>query len=303
MRKEGMGYASAVAMEEATLLDFNRNRNGQPELVPLYPPEGTFYSDSPFIVLDAPWVKPEEKAAAQVFQEWLAGKITPEAAERAGFRPAEGGDYDQPKRVLGLPEPKVLAKIKETWRADRKPANVLLVVDVSGSMTEERRLINARDGLEVFLREVAPQDRVGLTTFSTDIVPLVPIGPVSQNRERLRQAVAGLVADGDTSLFDATAAGVEEVRGIQDSSRINAVVVLTDGIDTSSTRTPDQLIDELTRGSEGNDRVRVFTIAYSAGAEGSEDVLKAIAAATGGKDYTGSVEDIESVYRSISSFF
>ena len=54
MRKEGPGYASAVAMEEVTLLDFNRNRGRQPRLVALYPPEGTFYSDNPFIVLDAP---------------------------------------------------------------------------------------------------------------------------------------------------------------------------------------------------------------------------------------------------------
>ncbi|MEA2170591.1 MAG: Ca-activated chloride channel, partial [Solirubrobacteraceae bacterium] len=48
MRKEGMGYASAVAMEEATLLDFNRHRGSQPKLIAVYPKEGTFYSDSPF---------------------------------------------------------------------------------------------------------------------------------------------------------------------------------------------------------------------------------------------------------------
>ena len=40
----------------STLLDFNQHRGSQPRLVALYPPEGTFYSDNPFIVLDAPWV-------------------------------------------------------------------------------------------------------------------------------------------------------------------------------------------------------------------------------------------------------
>ncbi len=53
MREQGPGYASAVAMEEVTLLDFNKRRGTQPKLVALYPPEGTFYSDNPFIVLDA----------------------------------------------------------------------------------------------------------------------------------------------------------------------------------------------------------------------------------------------------------
>jgi Ca-activated chloride channel family protein len=47
----------------------------------------------------------------------------------------------------------------------------------------------------------------------------------------------------------------------------------------------------------------VFTIAYSAGAAGAADALAKIADASGGKAYTGNVGDIESVYRSISSFF
>src|SRR5829696_2176369 len=64
MRRKGPGYASAVAMEEATLLDFNKNRGGQPKLIAIYPDEGTFYSDNPFIVLDAPWVSAEEREAA-----------------------------------------------------------------------------------------------------------------------------------------------------------------------------------------------------------------------------------------------
>ena len=50
-------------------------------------------------------------------------------------------------------------------------------------------------------------------------------------------------------------------------------------------------------------RVRVFTIAYSAGAAGAATKLEQIAGASGGKPYTGSTDDIETVYRSISSFF
>ena len=71
MRKEGPGYASAVAMEEATLLDFNQHRGSQPKLIAIYPPEGTFYSDNPFIVLDAPWVSGSEKQGAEAFQKFL----------------------------------------------------------------------------------------------------------------------------------------------------------------------------------------------------------------------------------------
>ena len=85
--------------------------------------------------------------------------------------------------------------------------------------------------------------------------------------------------------------------------RINAVVLLTDGEDTDSTTSPDALVQRLEQGSEGAGQVRVFTIAYSAGAEGAAEQLERIAKASGGQAYTSDTDDIESVYRSISSFF
>ena len=54
---------------------------------------------------------------------------------------------------------------------------------------------------------------------------------------------------------------------------------------------------------DSDDQVRVFTIAYSAGAVGAAEALEEIAEASGGQAYEGDTEDIEAVYRSISSFF
>ena len=317
MRKDGPGYASAVAREEATLLDFNTHRGGQPKLVAIYPSEGTFFSDDPFMVLNGSWVSPDQKAGAQAFQRYLAKEITPEVAARGGFRPADlnrkpvapltaanGIDPTQPKRVLGLPDPRVLALLKSTWRQDRKPANVLLVLDTSGSMAQEDRLPNAKRGLKVFLDQVSPQDRVGLTSFSDRITPLVPVAPFKDNRPQLESAVGRLIADGGTSIFDATAQGYETVRDLAGrNDRINAVVLLTDGEDTDSSRTVQDVVGELQGQGDSSTQVRVFTIAYSASAQGAAHALKAIAAASGGQSYEGTTEDIESVYRSISSFF
>jgi Ca-activated chloride channel homolog len=316
MRARGPGYASAVAMEEATLLEFNRDRGSQPKLVAIYPEEGTFYSDNPFIVLDADWVTPAQRRGAEAFQRFLAERITPEVAARAGFRPADvetppvapitaenGADPQQPERVLGIPEPRVLAALKDAWREDRKPANVLLVLDTSGSMVEEERLERAKDGLRTFLAQVAPQDSVGLTAFSDQIKPLVPVGPFPSNRGRLEETVEGLFAEGGTAVYDATIDAFRAMEKLADrDDRINAVVVLTDGEDTDSSQTADQVAAALDQG-DSETRVRVFTIAYSASAAGAEEALERIAAASGGQAYTGDTDDIESVYLSISSFF
>lgn len=316
MRENGPGYASAVAMEEVTLLDFNKNRGSQPRLVALYPPEGTFYSDNPFIVLDAPWVSRAERTAAGRFQEFLAERIDPERAARFGFRPAEleqqpvapvskenGVDPAQPRRVLGLPEPRVLDRIRRSWREDRKPANVLLVVDTSGSMNDEDRLERAKQGLDTFFAQVGRQDSLGLMIFSDQIQPLIPVGPFVQNERRIRDTVRNLIADGGTAVWDATVEGFEQVRSQADESRINAVVVLTDGEDTDSSRSNEEAVEAVRAQGDSDDQVRVFTIAYSAGAAGAAEGLEAIAKASGGQPYEGDTEDIESVYRSISSFF
>ncbi|HVF76807.1 MAG TPA: VWA domain-containing protein [Solirubrobacteraceae bacterium] len=316
LKKNGLGYASAVAMEEATLVDFNQTRGSREKLIAIYPSEGTFYSDNPYITLNAPWVTEPQRDGAAAFGEYLEKNIDSETAARYGFRPSDlkekpsapltaenGVDPTQPKRVLSAPEPRVLDAIKKAWRADRKPANVLLVLDTSGSMIEGGRLENAKKGVQTFLREVAPQDRVGLTTFSDRVTPLAPIAPVRGNRAELIGRVSGLIADGGTAIYDATDQATAQVKKLADTSRINAVVLLTDGEDTDSSKSVDALVRELEAQGDSSRRVRVFTIAYSAGAQGAAENLKRIADASGGKSYTGDTDDIETVYRSISSFF
>jgi Ca-activated chloride channel family protein len=84
---------------------------------------------------------------------------------------------------------------------------------------------------------------------------------------------------------------------------INAVVVLTDGDDTSSRRvTKRQLIARLTGDQEAPDRVRVYTIAYQP-QPSFAPVLDEVAAAGGGQSYRGNTDNIESIYTSVSSFF
>jgi Ca-activated chloride channel homolog len=314
LKRYGPAYASAVAMEEVTLVDFNRGRRGG-KLVGIYPAEGTFFSDNPFIVLGAPWVSAQKRAGAEAFQRWLATEVTPERASRSGFRPgdpdqkagppidaAHGADPAQPKRVLSLPQPRVLARIKESWQEDRKPANVMLVVDTSGSMSEEGKLDQAKQGLQLFLRQLAPFDRVGMLTFNDQVKETVPLAQFSTNRAKLRSAVNDLFPDGETAVYDATDRGFKAIRDLRDDARINAVVVLTDGEDNQSRMSDREVVDELARQSRSEGRaVRVYTIAY--GSQANKDVLADIANASGGKPFEGDPKEIESVYRSISSFF
>ena len=313
--KGGLAYASAVAMEETTVIDFNRRRCSNTKLVALYPQEGSFFSDSPYIVLNADWVTPADRQAATAFQKFLAGEVGADLAGRYGFRPgdpeakaaglvnaASGVDPSKPRRELLLPEPSVLNKVLTTWRRDRKPARVMLVLDNSGSMQDEDKLVHAKQGLLAFFRQVAPQDEIGLTKFSAKVTQLVAPAPFASNRDALTRAVNGIIPEDDTAVYDATVSAVEAIKSRADAEHINAVVVLTDGADTTSSVSSRQVLDRLTQeGRAESNAVRVFTIAYGSDAKASE--LQRFAEASGGKAFTASTADIEQVYRSISSFF
>jgi Ca-activated chloride channel family protein len=104
--------------------------------------------------------------------------------------------------------------------------------------------------------------------------------------------IARLVADGGTRLHDAVLAGRDWLRRTRQPGEILAVVVLTDGVDSSSRLSLDGLQEQLRRsGFEGDERIGVFTIGYGGG-EYNADVLKQIAQRNGGEFVEGGVDSI-----------
>ena len=124
-RGTALTYTSAVAVEEKSVIDYNRgNPDGvlQPgeepriprdPLVAIYPEEGTLYSDNPFIVLDTEWVDDDENAAAALFEEFVQLPENQQKVMEFGFRPnnpsvaladpivaANGVDPNQPTAEL-----------------------------------------------------------------------------------------------------------------------------------------------------------------------------------------------------------
>ena len=63
----------------------------------------------------------------------------------------------------------MLAAAKAAWRDDRKPANILLVLDTSGSMQDEHRLERAKDGLKAFFKQVGSRTPSDCSTFTDQI--------------------------------------------------------------------------------------------------------------------------------------
>ncbi len=338
----GLTYISAVAVEEKSILDYNAgNPDGtldpgeQPRkprvpLVAVYPKDGTLFSDNPFFVLDAEWVKPEQKTAARAFEAFVQQPANQRKVLQFGFRPgnpavavgepivrANGVDPGQPQTTLGVPAPDVLSRLLDKWGEQRKAARVLLVIDVSGSMGEEveggeTKLDLAKRASIDALHQFKPEDQVGLRIFSTNISPkeprdyldLVPIGEISQNRETIASRINSLVPTEGTPLYTTSTASFEFMKTQYDPQRINAVVLLTDGRNEDDFNDLNATIAKLRAGSEGqvSSPVRLFTIAY--GEDADKNVLKRLAEATNAATYDASdPESINKVFTAVISNF
>lgn len=131
---------------------------------------------------------------------------------------------------------------------------------------------------------------------------LSPISPIGPKRQQLLDQIGGLIPQGNTRLFDTIDEAYQSLSAEPAGERIRALVVLTDGEDNRSARTAADLVRQLQQDQEGRS-IKVFTIAYSSGADASADALKQIAQATGASSYQSAVTAIEQVYRDIATFF
>jgi Ca-activated chloride channel homolog len=319
---QGLTYISAVTVEEKSVWDYNQgNPSGDPTklgqrpkpripLVAIYPKEGTLLSDNPYVVLKAQWVDDAKRAAAQDFLHFIREPAQQKRFTDAAFRSFDGKPGAPISRENGLlpeqklaiidpPAPSVLDTVAKSWTSLRKRAHVLMVIDVSGSMGEPvpaagaNKLELAKRAALSAVQQLAPDDELGLWIFSTPRhdgedpwIPLISTAPVRSVLSTYRSRVAALEPGGGTALYATTRAAVRQVQEALDPTKINAVVLLTDGKNEyPADNNLDTLVQDIGSESESN-AVRVFPIAY--GAKADLETLKKIAEASRAAAYDAS---------------
>jgi Ca-activated chloride channel homolog len=308
MKKFGLSYISAFPMEEITLIDFNKFDPPATPLVAIYPKEGTFWHDNPFIVMAD--TTEQERAAAQQFYDFLLSEDAQRNAMQYGFRPANvnvpladpisaayGVDPQGVVTVLESPPADVLVAVKNSWAQNRKRADIVLVVDTSGSMEGDKiELVKA--GMESFLLRILPEDRVGLITFDSQARVVVPPSELSGNRIELQQAIRAMRAEGKTAVFDAVELArqtLEELPPAPDD-RIRAIVLLSDGADNASSVSLERL-----RSDFDEVGISIFPVAYGENADLT--ILEAIADFSRTIVVVGDTGDINKIFENLSRYF
>ncbi len=348
-RGTALTYASAVAVEEKSVIDYNRGnpdgvlsqgeepRPPRTPLVAIYPTEGTLYSDNPFFILDADWVSPQQRQAAEAFQSFVQQPENQERVLEYGFRPgnpevavaepisaANGVDPNQPSTLLEVPSGQVMVDLLDAWATQRKGARVMMVLDVSGSMGEPAdpadpngptKLDLAKQAVIEGLDDFKADDQVGLRIFTTDdagtptVTDLSPVAPIGAQREALVRQVDSLIPLAGTPLYQVTQESYDEMLAGYDPALINAIIVLTDGQNDDGdpdddARQFEALLADVKANSDGETSkpVRIFTVAYGSGADPAE--LRQIAEASNATAYqAGDATTINNVFAAVVSNF
>jgi Ca-activated chloride channel family protein len=321
LAERGPSYLHGVTTSEAETLKTNADFAGvlRFPLVFIFPAKGTYWSEQPYCLLEGDWVTAEQKEAATLFRNYLLAPDQQSLAIDNYVRPVdesiplraplalENGTDPRVNREgvpsLESPTAEAAAAVKDVFHQTKKKATILLVLDTSGSM-EGEKIKGAADSSVSFIKRLHPDDEIYALGFSNDSVYELGGGRAGEVSESLVGSVGGIFANGNTPLFDAVCAAVEKINQlkIKDEAsgrkRLYGIVLLSDGEDTASARTENQMFECLPSG-EDVAGVKVFTIAY--GEDAQKDLMLRIANRTNGKTFAGDPESIENIYNSISA--
>lgn len=114
---------------------------------------------------------------------------------------------------------------------------VLLLVDASGSMNGALKSASPRMAAVQVLASLAPEDEAALAGFDHRYWGIVAF---TRDHKKIVDGFAELSPFGSTALHDALAKAASDLASHGEGRR--AVVVITDGVDTASQQTPDEVI-------------------------------------------------------------
>lgn len=127
---------------------------------------------------------------------------------------------------------------------DRKPANLVFVVDVSGSMGREDRLGLVRKALKMLVDELKPNDRVGIVVYGSRGQEL--LRPTSvRHKDDILRAIEFLVPSGATNAEEGLDLGYAMADRIFEPGKINRIILCSDGVANVGRTGPDDILKKI----------------------------------------------------------
>lgn len=141
--------------------------------------------------------------------------------------------YFSRSNLVKVSEPQLVYVLFEISAREQKealpapPLNICLVIDRSTSMQGEKMDMVKATAIQL-LRSLRPEDVFSIVAFSDRAEVIVPAG-LNQDSRKQEGRIQMIHASGATEIFNGLEAGVNEIRRTLDPSRVNHIILLTDG--------------------------------------------------------------------------
>lgn len=171
-------------------------------------------------------------------------------------------------------------------RHTEQPLSVAILIDTSGSTGKELKyeIDSVVRFSKALFGEGNPEDRAALYSFNWEVVQRTSY---TRSSQQIDHNLRGLKGEGGTSLYDALWFAA---RDMEDREGRHVVIVVTDGGDTTSSRTFHQALEATQRADSVIYSILVMPITNDAGRNiGGENALSAFADGTGGRVFAPTV--------------
>lgn len=157
---------------------------------------------------------------------------------------------------------KIGIKGKEISDRNRKPANLVFVIDVSGSMNREDRLELVKKGLRFMVNKLKTNDRVGIVIYGSSAEVLLKPTSIRDRRE-IHDAIQSIYPGGSTNAEAGLRLGYKLANRQFDRNRINRVILCSDGVANVGVTGPDKLLQQIKRYAERG--IMLTTVGFGMG--------------------------------------
>jgi Ca-activated chloride channel family protein len=190
----------------------------------------------------------------------------------------------EPQLVYGLLE---IGSRESSDKIPAPPLNVCLVLDRSTSMQGDK-IDMVKSAATQLIRSLRQQDVFSVVAFSDKAEVIIPAA-INWEMRKQEARIQFMQPSGATEIFQGLEAGLQEVRRSLDPSRVNHIILLTDGHTYGDEQACLQLADQAAR-------LNIGITGLGVGDEWNDIFLDALASRTGGSSaYISKPKDIQRI--------